>query len=263
LSNRASISLAESSDRELERQDPAVAAFPPALPRHVGIIMDGNGRWAHARGLPRVEGHRRGVESLRGAVRYAARRGIRYLTLFSFSSENWSRPDEEIKALFNLVRLFIRSDLADLNRSGVKVRVIGDRATIPADIGNLIDEAERVTGGNTGLQLIVAFNYGSRDELVRAARRIAARVARGEIAPEAVDHASFEQSLDTVGIPDPDLIIRTSGEQRISNFLLWQAAYAELIFLPMLWPDFDEAAFALALDEYGSRERRYGGVVGA
>jgi undecaprenyl diphosphate synthase len=224
--------------------------------------MDGNGRWAHAHGLPRGEGHRRGVEALRGAVRYAVRRGIRYLTLFSFSSENWSRPEDEIQGLFNLVRIFIRNDLAELNRNGVKVRVIGARNSIPEDIRGLIDETERVTGGNRGLQLVVAFNYGARDEIVRAAQRLAERVARGELSPSDIDQETFESALDTAGIPDPDLIIRTSGEQRVSNFLLWQAAYAEFIFLPVLWPEFGDDDFALALDEYAARERRYGGVVG-
>jgi undecaprenyl diphosphate synthase len=224
--------------------------------------MDGNGRWAHAHGLPRGEGHRRGVEALRGAVRYAVRRGIRYLTLFSFSSENWSRPEDEIQGLFNLVRIFIRNDLAELNRNGVKVRVIGARNAIPEDIRGLIDETERVTGGNRGLQLVVAFNYGARDEIVRAAQRLAERVARGELSPSDIDQETFESALDTAGIPDPDLIIRTSGEQRVSNFLLWQAAYAEFIFLPVLWPEFGDDDFALALDEYAARERRYGGVVG-
>ena len=232
------------------------------LPRHVAIIMDGNGRWAHAHGLPRGEGHRRGVEALRRAVRFAVRRGIRYLTLFSFSSENWSRPDEEIEGLFNLVRIFIRSDLAELNRSGVKIRVIGERDPLPADIRGLIDEAESVTSGNRGLNLTVAFNYGSRDEIVRAARRLAERVQHGEITAAAIDHATFDRALDTVGIPDPDVIVRTSGEQRISNFLLWQSAYAELIFLQVLWPDFSDEDFEAALNEYVSRERRYGGVVG-
>ncbi|MGH6924255.1 MAG: isoprenyl transferase [Propylenella sp.] len=233
-----------------------------ALPRHIGIIMDGNGRWAHAHGLPRGEGHRRGVEALRRTVRYAANRGIGFLTLFSFSSENWSRPDEEIEGLFNLVRIFIRNDLAELHRNGVRVRVIGERRTLPADIRGLIEEAEALTLANRGLQLIVAFNYGARDEIVRAARRLAGRVASGQLAPEAIDQAAFEEALDTLGIPDPDLIIRTSGEQRISNFLLWQAAYAEFIFLPVLWPDFGDEEFEEALNEFASRERRYGGVVG-
>ncbi len=261
MPNHAITSLAESPAPELEPRR-AGTAFPGPLPRHVGIIMDGNGRWAHAHGLPRGEGHRRGVEALRGAVRYAVRRGIRYMTLFSFSSENWSRPDDEIQGLFNLVRIFIRSDLADLNRNSVRVRVIGARDTIPADIRGLIEEAEGVTNGNRGLQLVVAFNYGSRDEIARAARQLAERAVRGEITPSDIDQETFEKALDTVGIPDPDLIIRTSGEQRISNFLLWQAAYAELIFLPVLWPEFGDAEFEGALDEYASRERRYGGVVG-
>jgi undecaprenyl diphosphate synthase len=224
--------------------------------------MDGNGRWAHAHGLPRGEGHRRGVEALRGAVRYAVRRGIRYLTLFSFSSENWSRPDEEIQGLFNLVRVFIRSDLAELNRNSVKVRVIGARDQIPTDIRGLIEEAEGVTAGNRGLQLVVAFNYGARDEIVRAARKLAERALAGEITPADIDTEAFARALDTAGTPDPDMIIRTSGEQRISNFLLWQAAYSELIFLPVLWPEFGEAEFESALNEYASRERRYGGVIG-
>jgi undecaprenyl diphosphate synthase len=262
LPNRATTSLAESAEAELQPRL-AGAAFPGPLPRHVGIIMDGNGRWAHAHGLPRGEGHRRGVEALRGAVRYAVRRGIRFLTLFSFSSENWSRPDEEIQGLFNLVRVFIRTDLADLNRNSVKVRVIGARDQIPADIRGLIEETESVTAGNRGLQLVVAFNYGARDEIVRAVRQLAERVQRGEIAPSAIDTDLFSHALDTVGIPDPDLIIRTSGEQRISNFLLWQAAYAELIFLPVLWPEFGEAEFEGALNEYAARERRYGGVIGS
>ncbi len=239
----------------------AAAAFLPA-PRHVGIIMDGNGRWAQARGLPRGEGHRRGVEALRRAVRFAGRRGIGYLTLFSFSSENWSRPQDEIQGLFNLLRIFIRSDLAELNCNRVCIRVIGERDGLPTDIRGLIEEAESLTFGNAGLQLVVAFNYGARDEIVRAARKLARRVAQGEIRPEDIDHQVFEQTLDTAGIPDPDLILRTSGEQRISNFLLWQGAYAELIFLPVLWPDFGDEQFEAALNEFASRERRYGGVVG-
>ncbi len=262
LVSRSSSSLA---DRAAPRPEPArLETDGPSgtLPRHVAIIMDGNGRWAHAHGLPRGEGHRRGVEALRGAVRFAVRRGIRYLTLFSFSSENWSRPDAEVEGLFNLVRIFIRGDLAELNRSGVKIRVIGEREPLPADIRGLIEEAERVTSGNRGLNLTVAFNYGARDEIVRAARALAERAVRGEIAPGDIDHATFERALDTVEIPDPDVIVRTSGEQRISNFLLWQAAYAELIFTPVLWPDFGDAEFEAALSEYVSRERRYGGVVG-
>jgi len=262
LLSRSQSPLADNAARELElpRRETDVPALP--LPRHVAIIMDGNGRWAHSHGLPRGEGHRRGVEALRRAVRFAVRRGIRYLTLFSFSSENWSRPDDEIEGLFNLVRLFIRGDLAELNRNGVKIRVIGERDPLPGDIRSLIEETETVTARNRGLNLIVAFNYGARDEIVRAARSLAERVARGEIDPAAIDRAAFEQSLDTAGIPDPDLIVRTSGEQRISNFLLWQAAYSELVFTDVLWPDFGDTEFEAALAEYSARERRYGGVVG-
>jgi undecaprenyl diphosphate synthase len=238
------------------------SASAQPLPRHVAIIMDGNGRWARARGLPRGEGHRRGVEALRGAVRFAGLRGIRFLTLFSFSSENWSRPEDEIQGLFNLLRVFIRRDLAELKANDVRIRVIGERASLPADIRALIEEAETQTAENGGLRLVVAFNYGARDEIVRAARRLAERVARGELAPEAIDPLLFAQALDTEGIPDPDLVLRTSGEQRISNFLLWQAAYAELVFLPVLWPDFSDGEFEAALGEFATRQRRYGGVVG-
>jgi len=262
MPGRSSTSLAESPaiGLDLERAAPAAPGLP--APCHVGIIMDGNGRWAHAHGLPRGEGHRRGVEALRGAVRFAGRRGIRHLTLFSFSSENWSRPDDEIEGLFNLVRIFIRSDLAELKRNEVSIRVIGERQGLPSDIRSLIDHAEQETIGNRRLQLVVAFNYGARDEIVRAVRKVAGRVARGEIAADAIEGATLEAALDTAGIPDPDVIIRTSGEQRISNFLLWQAAYAEFVFSEVLWPDFGDAEFEAALDEFARRERRYGGVLG-
>jgi undecaprenyl diphosphate synthase len=258
FSHRSGSALAASEALEVEPRAAAPASYPP---RHVAIIMDGNGRWAHAHGLPRGEGHRRGVEALRRAVRFAGRRGIRYLTLFSFSSENWSRPDEEIEGLFNLVRIFVRSDLEELDRNDVLIRVIGERDGLPSDIKGLIEEAESKTRGNRGMQLVVAFNYGARDEIVRAARRLAERVAAGEMLPSAIGHDAFEHALDTTGIPDPDLILRTSGEQRISNFLLWQAAYSEFISLPVFWPDFGEAEFEAALAEFALRERRYGGVV--
>ena len=231
-----------------------------SVPNHVGIIMDGNGRWAQARGLPRSEGHRRGVEALRVAVKHAARRGIGYLTLFSFSSENWSRPEAEIQDLFDLLRLFIRRDLQELSGNNVRVRVIGNRETLPGDIRRLIEQAEDDTRANTGLQLVVAFNYGARDEIVRAARRIAEGVASGSLCESEIDERLFSAMLDTSGIPDPDLVLRTSGEQRISNFLLWQAAYSEFVFLPVLWPDFGATDFDAALSEFGARDRRYGGV---
>ncbi|MGQ7791913.1 isoprenyl transferase [Faunimonas sp. B44] len=238
------------------------APAPERLPRHVAIIMDGNGRWARARGLPRVEGHRRGVEVVRRAVRYAGTRGIEVLTLFSFSSENWSRPEAEIQDLLNLLRFFIRRDLAELKQNGVRVRVIGERASLPEDIRELIALAEAETAENSALQLQVAFNYGARDEIVRAARRIAERVAAGEMRPQDISQDVFKAHLDTGGMPDPDLVIRTSGEKRISNFLLWQAAYAEFVFLPVLWPDFGDPDFEAALREFAGRERRFGGVVG-
>jgi undecaprenyl diphosphate synthase len=222
--------------------------------------MDGNGRGARAHGLPRGGGHRRGVEALRRAVRFAARTGIGFLTLFSFSSENWSRPQDEIQDLFNLLRDFIRSDLAELKAREVRICVIGDRANLPDDIRLLIETAERETADNSGLRLVVAFNYGARDEIVRAARRMVAKVAAGECSIEDIDQARFGDALDTAGIPDPDLIIRTSGEKRVSNFLLWQGAYAEFIFLDDYWPDFGDEHFAAALREFASRERRYGGV---
>jgi undecaprenyl diphosphate synthase len=231
-----------------------------SLPRHVGIIMDGNGRWAEARGLLRSEGHRRGVSAVRRTVEAALNRGIGYLTLFSFSSENWSRPREEVDFLFSLLRLFIRRDLADLHRQNVKVSVIGGRDRLPSDIHTMIEESERLTANNDRLHLVVAFNYGSRSEIVAAVRRIVEKVQDGNLDPKAIDERVFSENLDTAAIPDPDLIIRTSGEYRLSNFLLWQAAYAELVFMPLLWPDFDAVAFDAAIDEYMTRIRRYGGL---
>ncbi|MBM3562041.1 MAG: isoprenyl transferase [Alphaproteobacteria bacterium] len=231
-----------------------------AAPRHVALIMDGNGRWAAKRGLPRFEGHRRGVEALRRAVRAAIKLNIRYLTVYSFSLENWSRPREEVESLLALLHRFIRNDLAELHANNVRVRVIGARADLAADISDLLREAEQMTQENTGLTLVVAFNYGSRQEIAAAARALAEMVAQGRLAPEEIDADAIAQRLDTADIPDPDLIIRTSGEQRLSNFLLWQAAYAEFIFLPILWPDFDEAALSAAIAEYAHRDRRFGGL---
>ncbi|MBN8979029.1 MAG: isoprenyl transferase [Xanthobacteraceae bacterium] len=229
-------------------------------PEHVAIIMDGNGRWAAARSLPRAEGHRRGVEALRRVVRAANELGIRYLTIFSFSSENWSRPASEIGDLFGLLRRFIRNDLASLHRDGVRVRVIGEREGLDPDIVALLDEAEELTRGNVRLNLTVAFNYGSRQEIANAAQRLAREVAEGKRDPSSIDVAAISGYLDTSSIPDPDLIIRTSGEQRLSNFLMWQAAYSELVFVPVHWPDFDKAALEEAIAEYAKRERRFGGL---
>ncbi|HEV3396870.1 MAG TPA: isoprenyl transferase [Xanthobacteraceae bacterium] len=230
-------------------------------PRHVAIIMDGNGRWAAARGLPRSEGHRRGVEALRKTVRAAGELGIGILTIFSFSSENWLRPPAEIRELMGLLRRFIRNDLAELHGSNVKVRVIGDRAGLDPEIRRLLEEAEDLTRDNSGLVLVVAFNYGARQEIARAMRAIAQDVKRGDITPEAVTAELIASRLDAPDLPDPDVIIRTSGEQRLSNFLLWQAAYSELVFVPTYWPDFDRAALENALAEYRRRERRFGGLV--
>ncbi|MEA2946962.1 MAG: undecaprenyl diphosphate synthase [Alphaproteobacteria bacterium] len=231
------------------------------VPRHVAIIMDGNGRWASARGLPRGEGHRRGVEALRRTVRAAGDLGIGFLTIFSFSAENWARPPAEIRELLGLLRRFIRHDLADLHRNGVQVRVIGERETLDPDIRRLLDEAEELTKDNDKLVLIVAFNYGARQEIARAAQRMAAAVAAGDLAVSAVTADKLASYLDAPDLPDPDLIVRTSGEQRLSNFLLWQAAYSELVFVPTYWPDFDRAALESAITEFRRRERRFGGLV--
>jgi undecaprenyl diphosphate synthase len=237
----------------------AVPAFD--VPRHVAIIMDGNGRWAAARGLPRGEGHRRGVEALRRTIRAAAELGIQYITVFSFSAENWLRPAGEVRELMGLLRRFIRNDLAELHRSGVRVRIVGERAGLDPDIDRLLSEAEELTQANDSLTLVVAFNYGARQEIARAARRIAEAVAQGTLAPADVTVNSLGRFLDAPDVPDPDLIIRTSGEQRLSNFLLWQAAYSELVFVPTYWPDFDRAALEAAIREYRQRERRFGGLV--
>jgi len=234
-----------------------------ALPTHVAIIMDGNGRWASKRLLPRFEGHRRGVEALRRTVRAASDIGIRYLTVYSFSSENWSRPRSEVDYLMGLVKRFIRNDLADLHASNVRVRIIGRQDGLDSEVADLLHEAEKLTEANSGLTLVVAFNYGARQEIAAAARHLAEMVAAGRLQASDITPERIAGHLDTRDIPDPDLVIRTSGEQRLSNFMLWQAAYAELIFMPLLWPDFDRAALESALTEYAMRERRFGGVAAA
>jgi undecaprenyl diphosphate synthase len=240
--------------------DIAWQAAGKPVARHIAIIMDGNGRWAAERGLPRVEGHRRGVESVRRTVEAALELGIAYLTLFSFSSENWTRPKQEISDLFGLLRRFIRRDLADLHKNGVRIRVIGTRTGLEADLLRMIDDAVELTKNNTALSLTVAFNYGARDEIVRAARRIAEAAANGSLDPEAVTEERFATFLDTADIPDPDLLIRTSGELRLSNFLLWQLAYAEFVFVNTYWPDFSREQLEAALAEYHRRSRRFGGT---
>ena len=232
-------------------------------PAHIAIIMDGNGRWAKARGLPRVAGHRAGVEALRRTVRAAGDLGVDWLTVYAFSSENWSRPKAEISDLMGLLKTFIRRDLAEIHQAGVRVRMIGERDGLSADIRALIEEAEALTAANRSMNLVIAFNYGGRDEIARAARVIAEAVAAGTLDPAEITPETFGQFLDTRLIPDPDLIIRTSGEQRLSNFLPWQSAYAELVFLPCYWPDFGPAELAQAIDSFAARERRFGGVVQA
>jgi undecaprenyl diphosphate synthase len=233
-----------------------------AIPRHVAIIMDGNGRWAKARGLPRIAGHKRGAEAVRNAVEAAGALGVRYLTLFGFSSENWRRPESEIADLMGLLRHYLRSEIAELHAKGVRVRVIGDRTRLPTDVCALVDGAEETTRANAALDLVIALSYGARDEIVHAARALAADVAAGRIDPAAIDEAVFARRLFTADIPDPDLLVRTSGEKRISNFLLWQCAYAEFVFLDVLWPDFGRREFEAAIAEFGTRERRYGAVAG-
>ncbi|MBL4891049.1 MAG: isoprenyl transferase [Rhizobiaceae bacterium] len=230
-------------------------------PKHVAIIMDGNGRWAGARGLNRNKGHRAGVETLKSAIRTARKLGIDYLTVFSFSSENWSRPKSEINGLFSLLKIFIRKDLAELHQNNVRVRIIGKHDNVPGDILPLLEEAETLTASNTGQTLIIAFNYGSRDEIADAAKAVAAKVVNGELSLEDIDSELISNHLETADIPDPDLIIRTSGEKRLSNFLLWQSAYAEFVFVDCLWPDFDEVQFTLAIEEYYRRTRKFGGLV--
>jgi undecaprenyl diphosphate synthase len=230
-------------------------------PEHVAIIMDGNGRWAKARGLPRTAGHRAGVEALRKAVRAVGERGIKWMTVYAFSSENWSRPKSEVNDLMGLLKLFIRRDLAELHRNGVHVRVIGERDGLQPDIAELLREAEALTALNRDMTLVIAFNYGGRDEIVRAVRKIAEAARSGALSPDDITEETVAASLDTADIPDPDLVIRTSGEQRLSNFLLWQAAYAELVFAPCYWPDFGSADLDRALETFHARERRFGGVV--
>lgn len=229
----------------------------PAL-EHVAIIMDGNGRWAKARGLPRTAGHKKGVDAVRRVISAARELGVRYLTLFGFSSENWRRPADEVSDLMHLLRFYLRSELAELHRNGVRLRIIGDRNRLAPDIVQLIEGAENHTGDNAGLTVMVALSYGARQEIVDAARRLATEAAAGTLDPATIDEAAFTGRLYAPDIPDPDLIIRTSGEKRISNFLLWQAAYAEFLFVDTLWPDFQKSDLEAALDEYHRRERRFG-----
>ncbi|HIM46493.1 MAG TPA: isoprenyl transferase [Alphaproteobacteria bacterium] len=232
---------------------------PVSVPRHVAIIMDGNGRWARARGLPRIAGHKQGAEAVRLTVRACSDLGISYLTIYAFSSENWKRPASEVDDLMGLLRLYIRRELASLGREGVRIRFIGDRSRLDGDINRLISESEENTKNNKGLIFTVALNYGGRQEILEAARVFAQNVRDGTLDPEDMNEQLFESYLQSTDMPDPDLLIRTSGEQRLSNFLLWQSAYTEFLFTSTLWPDFKREHLEQAVHEYQRRERRYGG----
>jgi len=229
------------------------------VPTHVAIIMDGNGRWAKARGLPAIAGHRAGAESVRRCVEAAIAHGVQYLTLYAFSSENWRRAPQEVGDLTSLLRYYLRHKVAELNEQGVRLQVIGESERFEPSLRAELERAERVTAANTRLTMVLALSYGGRAEIARAASRLAREVAEGRLAAEEIDEARFAKALSTDGIPDPDLLIRTSGECRLSNFLLWQSAYAELMFMDVLWPDFGRTQFADALEAFAKRERRYGG----
>ncbi|MGB0682810.1 MAG: isoprenyl transferase [Magnetovibrionaceae bacterium] len=243
---------------------PVASVQEPELspPAHVAIIMDGNGRWAKAQGLPRIAGHRKGADTVRTIIRAAAEAGVGVLTLYGFSSENWKRSPEEVGDLMGLLRFYLRNEVANLHKEGVRLLIIGDRAKLAGDIVSLIEEAEAKTAGNTAIQVVIALSYGGRAEIAAASRRIAEEVAAGRLSPDDVDEKLLSEYLYTDGLPDPDLVIRTSGECRISNFLIWQSAYAEYIFTDTLWPDFGPEAFQAAINEFHSRERRYGGRLG-
>jgi len=241
----------------------SVSATPRPVPRHIAIIMDGNGRWAKARGLPRIAGHRSGAEAARCAVTAAAELGVPYLTLFGFSSENWKRSSGEIEDLMGLLRHYLRAEVAELHRNGARLRVIGDLGRLAPDILRLIKHTEAVTRKNSRITVTMALSYGGRAEIVAAVRTIAQKAASGNLEAELVDEECFSRHLFTAELPDPDLLIRTSGEQRISNFLLWQCAYSELVFAKTLWPDFSKRDLEQAIDEFCGRERRYGTSVGS
>jgi undecaprenyl diphosphate synthase len=237
-----------------------ISTVPYAPPKHVAIIMDGNGRWAKARGLPRTAGHRKGVEAVRRTVEAARELGVPYLTMFGFSSENWRRPEGEVFDLMQLLRFYLRSEIAELHKNGVRLRVIGDRAKLSGDIVTMIEKAEELTRNNTELNLIIALSYGARQEIVEATRQMVRDALEGRLSPEEITEESFSARLLTRDIPDPDLLVRTSGEQRISNFLLWQSAYTELVFVDTLWPDFTKRDLEDAIREFNRRDRRYGAV---
>jgi undecaprenyl diphosphate synthase len=232
----------------------------PSPPRHVAIIMDGNGRWAAARGLPRSAGHKQGIEALRRTVKAASDNGVEFLTVYSFSTENWSRPKTEIHFLLQLFRRFIRQDVAELHGNGIRIRMIGIRAGLEPSLVKMIEDAEVLTAKNTGMTLVVAFNYGGRQEIMGAVKSLANQIKSGELQPQDLTMQHLAAQLDTSDMPDPDLLIRTGGEERLSNFLLWQSAYTEFVFTDVFWPDFDAAVFQNALETFHARERRFGGL---
>ncbi len=231
------------------------------IPQHVAIIMDGNGRWANKRGLPRTMGHKEGAETVRKVAEAASELGIKYMTLFGFSTENWNRPAEEVTELMSLMRYYIKGNIAELHKNGVRLRIIGERHRLAPDILQIVEHAEKTTASNDKLHLTIAFSYGARQEIVSAAQKLAFEVQAGTLRPEEIDQTRLSHALLTADMPDPDLLIRTSGEKRISNFLLWQLAYTELVFLDTLWPDFGRNDLEEAITEYNGRERRFGGVM--
>lgn len=248
---------------EPSRQNLEQSADQQGVPLHLAVIMDGNGRWAKARGLPRTAGHKRGADAARRTVTAAAKMGLRYLTLYSFSSENWKRPVDEVNDLMGLLRWYLKNEVRELHKNGIRLRVVGERGRLDQEILDLIEEGEGLTRSNAQMDLIMALSYGSRQEMVAAMQDMARAVAEGRLSPEEIDERAFEQRLWTSDIPDPDLILRTSGEQRLSNFLLWQSAYSELMFVDCLWPDFGEAELTAAIEEFRRRDRRYGASVSA
>ncbi len=252
--------MQEPSRKSASARAPALPYGLKVIPQHVAVVMDGNGRWARQRLLPRIEGHRRGVESVRTVVRTAGEIGVKYLTLYAFSSENWSRPKIEVGALMRLLEHFLKSEITELNRNNVRLETIGRIEDLPARVLRQLERVREATAGNTGLKLVLALSYGSRREIAMAARAIARQVALGQISPEEVNEALLASHLDTRDMPDPDLLIRTSGEMRVSNFLLWQISYAEFVVSPVLWPDFGREEFLEALREFGRRQRRFGRV---
>lgn len=235
---------------------------PVPIPRHIAIIMDGNGRWAAERGLPRIAGHRRGAEAVRKTVTACRELGVDCLTLYAFSSENWKRPQLEVEDLMGLLRLYLKREVAELNKNGVRLTVIGDRSGLSTDIRELIENAEQSTANNKDMILALALNYGAQAEIIAATSAIARDYEEGKLKLDELTEDLFSRYLYTSELPEPDLLIRTSGEKRLSNFLLWQAAYTELLFTEVYWPDFDKVALLSAIEEYGARERRYGGAGG-